>query len=182
MIEALLITLLIAKIKGYKLKPLLKCPAIYPIFAFEIVYIILHITVFLGDYRFIQYASVIKSFYLYLFLIPVIRYKKYYSAIIGSIFTIIGGILNDIAIKANGGSMPVFPTLSYWTGYVKEDSFIKINDIHSVGNSEVKLKFLTDVIDIGYSILSIGDIFIRCFVFIIIFNVIKEANNEAFKN
>jgi hypothetical protein len=95
---------------------------------------------------------------------------------IGSIFIFIGSILNDIAIKYNNGKMPVFPKLSYWTGYVKEDSFTKINDIHVWGNSSTKLKFLTDIIDTGYSILSIGDVFIRVFVFIIIFNVIKHIN------
>ncbi|WP_097026931.1 DUF5317 family protein [Clostridium peptidivorans] len=178
MIEVILIALLIAKIKGYNLKPFFKSWAMYPIFIYEVIYIFLQTTIFLGDYRFVEYASIIKSIYLYLYLIPIIKYKKYYSAIIGSIFIFIGSTLNNVAIKVNNGSMPVFPTLSYWTGYVKEDSFIKINDMHVLGNSGTKLKFLTDIIDIGYSILSIGDIFIRCFAFIVIFNVIKEVNKE----
>lgn len=179
MIEVILITFLIAKIKGYKLKPLFKSWPIYPILAYELIYIFLQATIFLGNYSFVKYASIIKSFYLYLFLIPIIKYKKYYSAIIGCVFIFIGSNLNNIAIKANNGKMPVFPTLSYWTGYVKEDSFTRINDIHILGGSGTKFKFLTDVVDIGYSILSIGDIFIRLFVFIVIFNVIKEVNKEA---
>lgn len=178
MIEVILIALLTAKIKGYNLKPFFKSRAMYPIFAYEIIYIFLQATIFLGDYRFVKYANIIKSVYLCLYLIPIIKYEKYYNAIIGCIFIFSGSILNNIAIKANNGSMPIFPTLSYWTGYVKEDSFIKINDIHVLGNSSTKLKFLTDVIDIGYSILSIGDIFIRCFAFLIIFNVIKEVNKK----
>lgn len=179
MIEVILIAMLIAKIKGYNLKPFFKSWAMYPIFICELIYVFLQATIFLGDYSFVKYASVIKSIHLYLYLIPIIKYKKYYGAIIGSIFILIGSTLNNVAIKANNGSMAVFPTLSYWTGYVKEDSFIKINDIHVLGNSETKLKFLTDVIDIGYSILSIGDIFIRCFAFIVIFNVIKEVNKKT---
>lgn len=178
MIEVILIALLTAKIKGYNLKPFFKSRAMYPIFAYEIIYIFLQATIFFGDYRFVKYANIIKSGYLYLYLIPIIIYKKYYSAIIGSIFILIGSTLNNIAIKDNSGSMPVFPTLSYWTGYVKGNSFVKANDIHILGNSETKLKFLTDIIDIGYSILSIGDIFIRCFAFLVIFSVIKELNKQ----
>jgi hypothetical protein len=178
MIETILIALLVAKIKGYNLKLLFKSWVIYPILGYELFYTILQATIFLGDYRFVKYASILKPLYLYLFLFPIIKYKKYYSAIIGSAFIFIGSTLNNIAIKANDGSMPVFPTLSYWTGYVKEDSFMRINDIHVMGNSATKLKFLTDIIDIGYSILSIGDIFIRCFAFIVIFNVIKHVNME----
>lgn len=179
MIEVILIALLIAKIKGYNLKPFFKSWAMYPIFIYELIYVFLQATIFLGDYRFVKYASILKLLHLYMFLIPIIKYKMYYSAIIGSVFIFIGSTLNNIAIKSNNGNMPVFPTLSYWTGYVKEDSFIKANDIHILGNFQTKLKFLTDIIDIGYSILSIGDIFIRCFAFIIIFNVIKEVNKKT---
>ena len=69
---------------------------------------------------------------------------------------------------ANGGEMPAFPSLTYFTGYLKSDTFSKIQDIHILGDSSVKFKYLSDIIDIGYSILSIGDILIRIFVVIII--------------
>lgn len=78
--------------------------------------------------------------------------------------------------------MPVFPTLSYVTGYLKPDVFAKVNDIHVFGNEETKYKILTDFIDLGYSILSIGDIFIRAFVFIIVFNTIKSINELKAQN
>ncbi len=176
MIETILIAMIIAKIKGYNLKPLFKEGAIYPILVYEIVYLALQITIYFENYSFTKYSIILKPMCLYLFLFPIIKYRKYYSAIIGSIFIFIGSALNNIAIKANSGNMPVFPKLSYWTGFVKEDSFIRINGIHVLGNEQTKLKFLTDIIDIGYSILSIGDVFIRCFVFIIIFNVIKHLS------
>ncbi|KOA20195.1 hypothetical protein CLHOM_13940 [Clostridium homopropionicum DSM 5847] len=178
MIETLLLAMLVAKLKGYNLKPLFKSWTIYPILVCELVYILLQISIFMGEYRFIQYAGILKLLYLYLFLFPIIKYRKYYSSIIGSIFVVLGTVLNKIAIKYNDGYMPVFPKLSYWTGYVKPDTFKKVNDIHVLGNSDTKLKFLTDVIDIGYSILSIGDVFIRAFAFIIIYNVIKHLNTE----
>ncbi len=94
---------------------------------------------------------------------------------------LIGGGLNDIVIKANDGFMPVFPTLSYLTGYAKPEAFVIVKDIHMLGNSQTKLKILTDFIDLGYSILSIGDVFIRAFVFIIIYTSIKKINNQRRK-
>ena len=106
----------------------------------------------------------------------IFKYELYSSAIIGSIFTLIGGMLNDIAIKANGGFMPVFPNLSYLTGYAKPESFELVNDIHILGNAQTNLKILTDFIDTGYCVLSIGDLFIRVFVFLILYNSIKKIN------
>jgi hypothetical protein len=176
MLETIMASFIIAKIKGYKLKPLFKSWEIYTVLGFELMYVIMQLSVFMGNYSFIKYAGLYKTLYLYSFFFLIFKYKLYISAIIGSGFIIIGTVLNKIAIAANNGFMPVFPTLSYFTGYVSEDAFSKIKDIHVLGNEATKLKFLTDVIDIGYSILSIGDIFIRLFVFVIIYSAIKHLN------
>ncbi|AGK98409.1 DUF5317 domain-containing protein [Clostridium pasteurianum] len=176
MLETILIAMLAAKIRGYKLKPFFMSWEVYPVLAFMVIYIFLNMTVFFENYNFIKFAGILEPIYICTFLILIIKYKQYFSAIIGSACIITGTILNKIAISANGGKMPVFPTLSYLTGYVKPDVFIKVKDIHVLGNEASKLKFLTDTIDLGYSILSIGDIFIRLFTFIIIFNTIKSIN------
>lgn len=182
MIETILLAMLFAKLKGYKLKPLFKSWAIYPIFGFAILYIILNSMIFFGNYSFVKYAKILETLYILIFLIPIIMYKQYVSAIIGSISIIIGTILNKIVMSANEGKMPVYPTLSYLTGYYKPESFSKIKDIHVLGNSLTNLKALTDFIDLGYSILSIGDIFIRFFTFIIIYGSIKYLNNQKSNN
>ena len=176
MIEPILLALFFAKIKGYKIRPLFKTWAIYPVLAFAIMYVILEIMLFQGNYTFIKYASIFHYLYLLTFFILIIKYKLNISAIIGSIFIFIGSALNNIAIAANNGKMPVFPTLSYLTGYAKPDVFMKVNDIHILGSEVTKLKFLTDIIDVGYSVMSIGDVCIRVFAFIIIFNTIKAIN------
>lgn len=178
MIETILLALLVAKIKRYEIKPLFKSWVIYPVLGFELIYFIFQINIFLGNYSFIQYSSILKILYLNSYLLLILKFKQYIAAIVGSIFIFIGSVLNNIAIKANGGKMPVFPNLSYITGYAKLDSFTKINDIHILGGETTNFKFLTDIFDLGYSILSIGDIFIRLFVFIIIFNTIKYINNK----
>ena len=178
MIETILLALVFAKIKGYKVKPLFKTWAIYPVFMFAFMYVILEVMIFQGNYSFIKYSGTFHYFSILAFLILIIKYKLNISAIIGSMFIVIGSILNNIAISANNGKMPVFPTISYWTGYAKPGVFMKVKDIHILGNTTTKLKFLTDIFDVGYSVMSIGDIFIRIFAFIIIFNTIKVLNNS----
>ena len=176
MLETIILALIIAKAKGYKIKLLFKSWHIYPVIGIELIYIIIQINIFLENYRFIKYVTVLETIYICSYLFIILKYEQYITSIIGSISILIGGILNKIAIVSNDGKMPVFPTLSYFTGYVKPHSFIKVNDIHILGDSSTKLKFLTDIIDVGYSVMSIGDIFIRFFVFIIIFYTIRHIN------
>lgn len=176
MLETIIISLIFCKIKKLKIKPLFKIWAIYPVVFMEIFYLFVQANIFSENYNLIMYTGVMKTLYLISYLPLIFTYKQYISAIIGSIFVVIGGILNDIAISANNGYMPVFPSLSYLTGYIKPDSFSKIEDIHVLGDSSTKLKFLTDIFDIGYSVLSLGDIFIRGFVFIILYNTVKQIN------
>lgn len=179
MAETIIIALIFAKIKGYKIKPLFKTWIIYPILFMELMCIIVQIGIFNENYEVIKYASVLKTVYLCSYLPLIFKYEQYISAIIGSVAMVIGGVLNDIAIYANNGMMPVFPSLSYITGYATVESFSKVNDIHILGNSETKLEFLTDIFDIGYSILSLGDIFIRFYVFIVIYKSIKYINETS---
>lgn len=178
MIETVLLAVLIAKIKGYKLKPLFKTWTVFPSMTFNIFYIFLQISIFLGCYDFVKYAGLLEKLYILTFLPLILKYKLYKSAFVGSACVFIGTLLNKWAMSANGGKMPAFPTLSYITGYINADSFSKVKDIHIMGSSATKLKFLTDYIDIGYSILSIGDVFIRMFTFIIFFNAIKHSNKN----
>lgn len=176
MLETIFIALIIAKIKKYKLKLFFKNWTVYPLFVLSVVYIIMELQVFKGIYSSIKYTNIFKLlFFLSLFII-IIEYKLYVSTAIGSVFILLGSLLNHIAIKANNGKMPVFATLSKFTGYIKPESFSKINDIHVLGNSAVKYKFLTDIFDVGYNIMSIGDILIRCFVFLVIYKAIENAN------
>ncbi|MGL5087049.1 MAG: DUF5317 family protein [Clostridium sp.] len=178
--ETIIIALIIAKIKGYKIRPLFKTWAIYPVVFMELIYLIIQISIFNENYELIKYAGVLKTVYLCSYLPLVFKFEQYISAIVGSVAMVIGGGLNDIAIAVNNGMMPVFPSLSYLTGYVKPDSFSKVSDIHILGGSETKMKFLTDIFDIGYSVLSLGDVFIRFYVFIIIYKSIKYLNEISY--
>lgn len=178
MIETILLALLFAKLGGYKIKPLFRDWPIYIVLAFALIYVVLEIAVFKGDYSVVRFTNVYKILYLSAFLAMIIKYDLYKNAVVGSVFVLMGGALNDLAIAANNGKMPVFPTLSYLTGYASPGAFSKVNDIHVLGNSAVNYKFLTDVIDLGYSILSVGDLFIRLFVVIIVFYAAKSCSSR----
>lgn len=181
MIETILLALLFAKFRGYRIGPLFKDWPIYLVLMFAVIYILLEIAVFNGNYSVVGFSNVYKVLYLMAFLALIIKYSLYKSAIAGSVCVLIGGAMNDIAIAANSGKMPVFPTLSYVTGYASPDAFSKVNDIHVLGTAAVNYKFLTDVIDIGYSILSLGDVFIRVLPFIIVFYSAKSCSERISK-
>lgn len=181
MIETILIAMLVAKIKGYKVKPLFRDWTIYPILILEIVHIFFQVNIFLDNYYFVQYASVIKKIYMLSYVIPIIIHKEYFTGILGSVFVFIGTLLNNFVIAQNGGKMPVYPNFSYITGYASPEAITGIKGIHILGSAQTKFWFLSDIIDIGWSVLSIGDIFIRLFAFTIIFSTIKTLNRSTKK-
>lgn len=179
MLISILLAFIIAKIKRYHLKPLFRAYALFPFFLVEIVYWILQITIFTGHYSVIQYADYLKSAYFLALLIPILVYKLFAPALIGSASVLIGTGLNKLVIISNGGKMPVYPTLSLFTGYFSKAPLSAIDTLHCMGTDTTKLKFLCDYIDIGWSILSIGDLFIHAFAVIIMYYSIKAINRVA---
>lgn len=178
--ETVLLTFFLAKIRGYKICPLFKSWAIYPLIVFEIFTFVGQVATFSGNYVIIRTIGRLTPTYLITYLFLILKYELYISSIIGSLFMILGGALNDIAIKTNCGFMPVYQSLSRLTGRSLEN-FQGMNDIHILGDSQTKLKILTDFIDLGYTILSVGDIFIRVFVFLVIYSALKKINNQGRK-
>lgn len=75
-----------------------------------------------------------------------------------------------------------FRPISKITGYYSESAIMTVDNIHIIGNEGTRFKILTDFIDIGYSILSIGDILIHSFTFIVIYFTIKELNKNLVTN
>ncbi len=184
MIITFIIAIIIAKFRGAEIRLGLKSPALYPPICCEIGYLVLQLLVMQGNYHVIGYADIFKKVYLLSFLFPIIYLKLYKPGLIGAVFVSIGTWLNNWVIQLNGGKMPVFPSLSYLTGYVKGDTFQKINDIHILGNADTKMIIFSDIIDVGWSVLSIGDILIRVFAGIVVYAAIIELNkqkNESFQ-
>lgn len=176
MVEILFISIVIAKLKHMKLRYLFLFWSFYPILITQCLLIFIQINTFTGNYFFVQYAFLIKTSIILSFIFPIITFNLYKPALIGSGSIIIGTLLNKFVIAQNNGKMPVFPSLSYLTGCVKPYSFTSVKDIHILGSAASKYKILTDYIDLGYSILSIGDLFIHFFVLIMLYYTIKSVN------
>jgi hypothetical protein len=176
LILTITLTLIFAAIRGYKLRSVLREKALYPFFILEFVLIVFQITTFFGSYVFVPYAAMLKTFFMVSLLLPFFKYRLYKPGIIGASFAFIGTLLNKLAINLNGGKMPVFPSLSYLTGYTRDDMFLSSGDtLHILGNEATKVKILTDIFDFGYSILSIGDFMIRAFVAIILYATVASV-------
>ena len=176
MVIMILGAMLLAKIKGNKISLLFATWIFYPTLILECVLFFFQLNAFLGNYYFVQFASIYKNVYLLSYLIPILALKLYKPAMIGSASILTGTLLNNFVIAQNGGKMPVFPSLSYLTGYFKPESFQFVNDIHILGSASTHWKILTDYIDVGYSILSPGDLLVHFFSFLILYETIKALN------
>jgi hypothetical protein len=90
---------------------------------------------------------------------------------------VIGYLLNYIAIAANSGHMPVFAYNTYFSGYTDINEFTQ-DSFYILGDYTSKAIPLCDTIDIFYSNLSIGDLFIRAYIFNILFWSVKNSNKK----
>ncbi len=178
MLLYLLFAFVCAKKKGYKLMPVFKAYSLYPYAIVELLYLFLQVSIFMHNYIFVQYTTIINSVYMYTLIIPIMVYKLYKPGICGSVLIMIGTLLNKFVMSQNGGKMPVYASLSKITGYYNQSSIQSVDSIHIIGNESTKFKFLTDYIDTGTSILSVGDLLIHSFIFIVIYYTIKEINKS----
>ncbi len=122
------------------------------------------------------------AFILNCFLVPIVRRRLFGPALFGSGLVLIGSMLNRIVMAANGGKMPVLPTLSKVTRYYRNDALGQgIDNVHIPMTGSTKLNVLADYIDTGFSIMSVGDLFIHAFITLIVFYTIKSVNRDKQK-
>lgn len=184
MIEAMLLAFLAGKIKKYRLTPLFREWPIYLVFGSILIYLFMNFFISQGNTALLKYATTFKAVFVLIFAIMIVKYSLYKTGFLSVFLVVLGGLMNNLVIKANGGRMPVFPSFSYITGYMKPEIFNnleKIDSLHIQGSPETRLAFLADWIDLGYTIMSIGDIFFMSFVFLTIYGTIKHLNFKNFK-
>lgn len=169
------LALLIGWLQGRQSGAVFRQKSLIPYFLLELCYIGVQISAFCGYYGFVPYASWIKRLYFLVLLVPILAHRLYVPAIAGASAAAAGTLLNRVVMNANGGKMPVFATLSRWTGYFTPDFAAAGDTIHMAGDSSVRLAFLADWIDLGYCILSIGDLLVHSFTFIIIYAMIRAV-------
>lgn len=187
MIEFILGAFIVAWKKGYKLKPIFSSWQIYIPILFMLFYIFLEITIWIRWFYFVPYQQIIKTSILLGYVPLCLKYRLYESdrtksswgiltspMLFATLCLWLGSTFNKLAMNANNGYMPFFPSNSYATGYYTD---AMTNDgIHVLGNAQSALIPLTDTIDLGWSIMSIGDVLVRIYVFTIIYYSIKNTN------
>ena len=178
MVVEILLVCLLAKIKHYKLKYLFYSWTFYPVFIVQCILVIFQFSLFFNTYFFVKFVPISEPAMILSFVFALFAYRLYKPAIVGSASVFFGTILNKFVIAQNFGKMPVFPSLSYKTGYLSPDMFGSTDSVHVLGNADTKFIFLTDYIDYGYSILSPGDVFIHLFVCIMLYFMIAAVNDR----
>ena len=175
MILFILLACLIAKLNKHRVAPVLRDVSLYPFFAVECAYWVFQGFAFSGDYRFLPYSRILQSAYIVSMLFPILRHKLYARAITGVMMVAAGTALNRLVMSANGGRMPVYPTLSKLTGYFDPQALSGGHDaVHIPMGADTALNFLGDIIDVGFSIMSPGDLLIQGFSAVIFYGVIKS--------
>ena len=183
-IESLIITFLIVKYQKLKIKPFLKSWNAKVIGILLFLYIGLTTLNFLGYYDLIQYRDIYQLLVFFgfwiLVYVNVLPLKRICS---GILCLFVGSGLNQLAINFNNGKMPIFPTNSIATKYITQEMLVdmtKFSPIHTIGNyTTTKLIPLCDIFDLGFTVFSIGDLFIYMFFVIILMGVIKKLNKES---
>ena len=187
----------IYKYKKYNINQLFKTWQFYFPLSFVIFYIYLEYTMFIEFYYFLQYQHIIKTVTLLSYLPLVIKFKLYNNdnkkykskellKIINSPLSYavlslwIGSFLNKIALICNNNQMPTFPSVAFWTGYIKPGGFI--DGIHILGTPYSAVIPLCNIFDLwGIGVLSIGDVITRFYVVFILYYSIKRSNKTLTK-
>lgn len=177
MILFIMLSFLVAKLCGKRLRVLLREKSLYPLWMVVVVFFVAQICALNGDYRFIRYGQLLQTANILALLWPVLRFRLYPQAVAGMAMVCVGSLLNTLVINANDGRMPVYPTLSRLTGYYQEGALVASGDMRHVLMSETtRLGFLADYIDTGFSVMSLGDLLIHSFTMFVIFGVIAALN------
>lgn len=179
MIVEILLVCLFARLKHYKVRYLFKSRAFYPVLIIQLMLVVFQFSIFFDTYVFIRFVPISEPAVIFSFLFGIFLYRLYKPAMLGSASILFGTGLNKFVIAQNGGHMPVFPSLSYVTGYLTPGMFGSMDSLHILGGADTKFKFLTDYIDYGYSILSPGDVFIHLFACIMLYSMIAAVNKEV---
>ena len=176
MIVEILFVCLLAKLKRYKIKYLFYSWTFYPVLAVQLLLVLFQFSLFFKTPYFIKFVPFTEPAMILSFMFALFKYRLYKPALLGSSSAVLGTVLNKFVMAQNGGLMPVYPSLSYLTGYVTPELFGSMDSVHVLGDTATKFKVLTDYIDYGYSILSPGDLLIHLFACFMLYGMITAVN------
>jgi hypothetical protein len=180
MIESYVIAMLIAIFKGYDIGVVFSRPEI--VFQFFVIIFIAVTGLIMTKIGALEKMNQIKPYMVFLyfiaFLMPqIVNYRAFnlIYLIVSIALYVIGGRMNDLVVKANGGKMPVYPFISVklFKRYAEK---AKNKPIYIMGDTNTRLKILSDWIDVGYDIYSPGDLINLASYGLLFYNLIVFLN------
>ena len=180
MLIFILIPLVIARIKGYRIWSVFRVVDLYPFFLTCFVHGFFVVNAWLGNHSFVAYASALQYVMILSLLLPILRRTIFAPTLVGVGLTLVGTVMNRVVIAANNGKMPVYPTVSKWIGYYKDGQLDgSIDELHILADDSSKLLLLADYIDLGVCVLSPGDLLIHAFASIVIYYTVKRVCHQV---
>lgn len=179
MILFILLAVVLAAVRGHRVSVIFREVSLLPMLIDEIVFWVFQISAWRGDYRFLPYSGFLQAAGILVLIWPILKFRLYSRAVWGSCAVAVGSVMNKLVMKANGGAMPVFPTLSVKTGYYRDGVMEAAGDArHVLMSGSTKMNVLADYIDVGFSIMSLGDLLIHGFTTLVVYGVIAELNKR----
>ena len=176
MLIFILIPLVLARFRGYRIRSLFCVIDMYPFFLLCLLHGFFVLNAWLGNHSFVKFSEILQHGMTLSLLLPVVRRRIFTPTLIGACMTVGGTLMNRIVIQANDGRMPVYPTVSKWIGYYKDGQLDgSIDSLHVLLDDSSKLPFLADYIDLGLCILSPGDVLIHAFASIVLYCTVKAV-------
>ena len=173
----ILVPLLIAYCKGYRVQRVFLVWDLYPLFATVLCHGVFIAFAWCGNHYFVQYAEWLQRAVILSLLFPILRRRIAGPTYVGVGITLLGTAMNRIVINANGGHMPSAPTLSRMIGFYREGQLEAgaVDTVHTMFTGACKYPLLADYIDLGVCILSPGDVLIHAFASIIVYYTVKAV-------
>ena len=176
MLIFILVPFMIAYIKGYRIRSALRIWDLYPFFLSCACHTFFIINAWCGNHSFVRFSDALQWVMIATLVLPVLVRGIVYPTFVGVGMTVVGTLMNEVVIRANGGKMPVYPTVSKWIGYYQEGQLDgSIDQLHVLMDGSTRLAFLADYIDFGLCILSPGDLLIHAFASVVIYYTIKSV-------
>jgi len=180
MLPFILVPLIVARCRRHSLRPFLTAWDFLPLLAVECVHIFFQVSCWLGNTEWIGYGTYLQWAILLSLLFPILRRQLYVPALWGAGCTLAGSLLNRAVMAANGGKMPVWPTVSQWTGYCTREMLSSgLDKVHVLMTDGAALPFLADYIDLGWCILSPGDVLNHLFVSVILYCAVLSFDRPS---
>jgi hypothetical protein len=176
MIEMAIIVLTIAYVKDYNIFKALKDWTISLVLFTVVIYVAFQVMIFNNYYDLVKYSYIIKIGTIICYFIMAFKHNLHKHVIITCGLLLLGSWFNTIVIDANNGLMPIFPDLTYATGYTDLSEIGIGGDIHVLGGADTKMIPLADIFDFGYMICSIGDLIIRLGMGLLLYFSIKKRS------